>query len=146
MAVDHSLHGRRVRPFRHTEFHLQTARLLHGERQCGAVAFGKIRHLLHLRLAPCQHRGNEQVHVKFVVSLMRIDHFAVTCMVFHSRTYTTPEAGLRLPVMSRPHGCEINESPLHGIYRGKDMVIKRPFVEIHVMHIRTRLVQHFGQA
>ena len=70
-------------------------------------------------------------------------------MIFHSRSHTTPETGLRLridPVMTGTHRGKINKSALHRILRGKDMVIKRPFVIIHKMNVRTRFIQHFCKA
>ena len=70
-------------------------------------------------------------------------------MIFHPRSHTTPETGLRLridPVMTGTHRGKINKSALHRILRGKDMVIKRPFVIIHKMNVRTRFIQHFCKA
>ena len=148
LTVHGQRHPRSVRPFRHTELHREFFCFLRGNTQ-GRGFFSRERGLLlHRHLAPLQHRRNEQVYIQLFLPLVCINHLAVTCMILHARTHTTPKTCLRLgiyPVMPRTHGREIHEATLDGIYGGQDVVEHRPLIEVHVTRVAARLIKHLGQ-
>ena len=47
--------------------------------------------------------------------------------------------------MPRTHRRKIYETSLHRIYGRQNVIVQRPFVIVHIMYVRTGLIQHFGQ-